>query len=82
MANGAGDAIDLTLFRKAMSRFVTTITVITTEVNGEVRGMTANAFVSGSLESRLAHRVGGEACAYAWHAYRCRLLRRQHPRPG
>jgi flavin reductase len=53
MANSAGDAIDLTLFRKAMSRFVFGITVITTEVNGEVRGMTANAFMSGSLEPPL-----------------------------
>jgi len=48
-----GDAIDPTLFRRAMSSFATGITVITTEVRGEIRGMTANAFMSGSLEPPL-----------------------------
>jgi flavin reductase (DIM6/NTAB) family NADH-FMN oxidoreductase RutF len=48
-----GDAIDPTLFRRAMSSFATGITVITTEVHGEIRGMTANAFMSGSLEPPL-----------------------------
>jgi len=53
MANGAGDAVDPTLFRNALSSFATGITVITTEVNGEIRSMTANAFMSGSLEPPL-----------------------------
>lgn len=42
-------AIDPKLFRRVMGRFVTGVTVITTEGEGAVRGMTANAFMSGSL---------------------------------
>ncbi len=53
MANGAVDAIDAALFRRVMSSFTTGITVISTEVRGEFRGMTANAFMSGSLEPPL-----------------------------
>jgi len=41
------------LFRQVMASFVTGVTVITTQVRGEVRGMTANAFLSGSLEPPL-----------------------------
>lgn len=41
--------VDPTLFRRVMSRFATGVTVITTETEGAVRGMTANAFMSGSL---------------------------------
>jgi len=37
------------LFRKVMSRFATGVTVVTTDVGGEVFGMTANAFMAGSL---------------------------------
>lgn len=40
-------------FRNALGRFATGITVVTTVVDGEVRGMTANAFVSVSLEPPL-----------------------------
>jgi flavin reductase (DIM6/NTAB) family NADH-FMN oxidoreductase RutF len=40
-------------FRNAMGMFATGITVITTEVNGEEHGMTANAFVSVSLNPKL-----------------------------
>ena len=40
-------------FRRVMSRFATGVTVITAEANGEIRGMTANAFMSGSLEPPL-----------------------------
>ncbi|MGJ9385941.1 flavin reductase family protein [Salipaludibacillus sp. CF4.18] len=36
-----------------MGRFATGVTIITTEVNGEVHGMTANAFMSVSLEPKL-----------------------------
>ena len=36
-----------------MASFVTGVTVITTQVRGEVRGMTANAFMSGSLDPPL-----------------------------
>src|SRR5262245_58833629 len=38
-----------TLFRRVMGRFSTGVTGITTETEGAVRGMTANAFMSGSL---------------------------------
>ncbi len=36
-----------------MASFVTGVTVVTTQVRGEVRGMTANAFMSGSLDPPL-----------------------------
>ncbi len=41
--------VDLKLFRQVMGRFTTGVTVITAEAEGGVRGMTANAFMSGSL---------------------------------
>ncbi len=40
-------------FRKVMGRFATGVTVITARAEGETRGMTANAFMSGSLEPPL-----------------------------
>ena len=40
-------------FRQAMGKFATGVTVITTEVEGEVHGMTANAFMSVSLDPKL-----------------------------
>jgi len=46
-------AIDLALFRRVMGSFATGVTVITTKTRGEVRGMTANAFMSGSLSPPL-----------------------------
>jgi flavin reductase (DIM6/NTAB) family NADH-FMN oxidoreductase RutF len=45
--------IDRTLFRRVMGTFTTGVTVITTELDGEIRGMTANAFMSGSLDPPL-----------------------------
>jgi len=41
------------LFRRVMASFVTGVTVVTTASSGEVRGMTANAFMSGSLDPPL-----------------------------
>lgn len=41
------------MFRNAMGKFATGVTVITTELNGEVHGMTANAFMSVSLNPKL-----------------------------
>ena len=41
------------LFRQVMSRFATGVTVITTNVGDDVYGMTANAFMAGSLEPML-----------------------------
>lgn len=46
-------AVDGKLFRRVMGRFTTGVTVITAEVEGAVRGMTANAFMSGSLSPPL-----------------------------
>lgn len=40
-------------FREAMGSFPTGVTVITTELDGEVHGMTANAFMSLSLNPKL-----------------------------
>lgn len=40
-------------FRNAMGTFATGVTVITTEVDGQVHGMTANAFMSVSLDPKL-----------------------------
>ncbi|RID88217.1 flavin reductase [Peribacillus asahii] len=40
-------------FRNAMGKFATGVTVITTELEGEVHGMTANAFMSVSLDPKL-----------------------------
>src|SRR5580692_11079294 len=49
----ADGAVTETVFRRVMASFVTGVTVITTQVRCEVRGMTANAFMSGSLEPPL-----------------------------
>jgi flavin reductase (DIM6/NTAB) family NADH-FMN oxidoreductase RutF len=46
-------SVDLTLLRRVMGSFATGVTVILAEAGGEVRGMTANAFLSGSLEPPL-----------------------------
>ena len=45
--------IDPVRFRQVMSRFATGVTVITAESHGEIRGMTANGFLSGSLHPPL-----------------------------
>src|ERR1700758_409696 len=40
-------------FRKAMGAFATGVTIITLDLDGEVHGMTANAFTSVSLDPML-----------------------------
>lgn len=45
--------MDDRLFKTAMGKFATGVTVITTEVDGDVHGMTANAFMSVSLHPKL-----------------------------
>ncbi|MRH42591.1 flavin reductase [Aquibacillus halophilus] len=45
--------MDNQLFRNAMGRFATGITVVTTEYKGEIHGMTVNAFMSVSLDPKL-----------------------------
>jgi flavin reductase (DIM6/NTAB) family NADH-FMN oxidoreductase RutF len=49
MASDAVGAVDPALFRRVMSSFTTGVTVITTQVRNQIHGMTANAFMSGSL---------------------------------
>jgi flavin reductase (DIM6/NTAB) family NADH-FMN oxidoreductase RutF len=62
------DPTDARIFRRIMSRFATGITVVTTEIDGQVYGMTANAYMAGSLDpplcvvsignsARMAHRL-------------------------
>jgi flavin reductase (DIM6/NTAB) family NADH-FMN oxidoreductase RutF len=41
------------VFRDVMARFATGVTVVTTSLDGEIYGMTANAFMAGSLEPLL-----------------------------
>ena len=41
------------LFRRVMGRFATGVTVVTTRIGAETFGMTANAFMAGSLEPLL-----------------------------
>ena len=45
--------MDDRLFRTAMGKFATGVTVIITETDGEPHGMTANAFMSVSLDPKL-----------------------------
>ncbi|MDM5196755.1 flavin reductase family protein [Fictibacillus enclensis] len=45
--------MDDRMFRNAMGKFATGVTVLTTEVDGKVHGMTANAFMSVSLNPKL-----------------------------
>lgn len=40
-------------FRDAMGKFSTGVTVITTKLNGQIYGLTANAFMSVSLDPKL-----------------------------
>ncbi|MCJ7841753.1 flavin reductase family protein [Lederbergia sp. NSJ-179] len=40
-------------FRNAMGKFATSVTVIATEVEGQIHGMTANAFMSISMNPKL-----------------------------
>ena len=46
-------SIEAAHFRRVMGRFATGVTVVTARAHGEVRGMTASAFMSGSLEPPL-----------------------------
>ena len=57
--------MDDRLFRNAMSKFATGVTVITTEHEEQVHGMTANAFMSVSLDPKLVViSIGEKANAY------------------
>ena len=54
------------LFRHVMGRFATGVTVVTTRLGDETFGMTANAFMAGSLEPMLC--VVSINCAAQMHA--------------
>ena len=53
MTENSSDSIDPLALRNACGQFATGITVVTTELDGDVHGMTANAFMSVSLEPPL-----------------------------
>ncbi|MGE7695634.1 flavin reductase family protein [Lysinibacillus sp. NPDC094177] len=55
------------LFRNAMGKFATGVTVITTNVNGSIHGMTANAFMSVSLDPKLVVISIGEKASMLQH---------------
>jgi len=59
--------IDSALFRRVMGRFPSGVTVITAEAGGEVRGMTASAVISGSLDPPLI--IAAVAKRAAMHAH-------------
>jgi flavin reductase (DIM6/NTAB) family NADH-FMN oxidoreductase RutF len=52
-------------FRNAMGQFATGVVVISTEIDGEAHAMTANAFMSGSLEPPLV--LVSVACTARMH---------------
>jgi flavin reductase (DIM6/NTAB) family NADH-FMN oxidoreductase RutF len=47
------DPVSKQLFRQVMGRFATGVTVVTTTGENQIYGMTANAFMAGSLEPML-----------------------------
>lgn len=49
----AGDEVDVAQFRRAVGRFTTGVTIVTTFVGGHHHAMTANAFTSVSLDPLL-----------------------------
>jgi flavin reductase (DIM6/NTAB) family NADH-FMN oxidoreductase RutF len=48
-----GSAIDAREFRNCCGRFGTGVTIVTTELDGDIHGMTANGFMSVSLQPPL-----------------------------
>jgi flavin reductase (DIM6/NTAB) family NADH-FMN oxidoreductase RutF len=59
--------VDDRLFRSAMGSFATGVTVITTEIDGDIHGMTANAFMSISLNPKLVAISVGERARMLQH---------------
>lgn len=59
------DPTQARLFRRVMGRFGTGITIVTTAIDGEIYGMTANAFMAGSLEPPLCVISIGNAARMA-----------------
>lgn len=62
---GVAPAFTAREFRDAMGQFATGVVVISTEVDGEPHAMTANAFMSGSLEPPLV--LVSVACTARMH---------------
>jgi flavin reductase (DIM6/NTAB) family NADH-FMN oxidoreductase RutF len=67
-------------FRKAMGCFATGVTIITVDQDGEIHGMTANAFTSVSLEPELVlvcvdHRARTHAHLHARKRFGVNVLR-------
>src|SRR5262245_1737329 len=54
-------SIDVRSFRQAMGQFVTGVTVVATEVGGEIKAMTVNSFTSLSLDPPLVLFCAGKA---------------------
>lgn len=52
-STGSDALVTEAMFRKVMGRFATGVTVVTARLDGEVFGMTANAFLAGSLSPPL-----------------------------
>jgi flavin reductase len=72
-------SISETEFRKAMGSFATGVTVITVDYEGEVHGMTANAFTSVSLDPLLVlvcvdHRARTHARLHAKKRFGVNIL--------
>jgi len=65
-ADAEARAFDSRRFRDAMGQFATGVVVISTEFQGEAHAMTANAFMSGSLEPPLV--LVSVACTARMHA--------------
>lgn len=53
MTSASAAAIDPRVFRATMSRFATGVTIVSTTIAGQIHGMTANAFLSVSLDPPL-----------------------------
>lgn len=53
MSTEPENTVDPREFRNTLGHFATGVTIITTEIDGEIHGMTANAFLSVSLDPPL-----------------------------
>lgn len=58
--------MDNRLFRDAMGKFATGVTIVTTEIDNEILGMTVNAFMSISLEPKLIAISIDEGASMYW----------------
>ena len=84
MNHAARPEIDPRLFRRVMGRFASGVTVITAGHGDDVRGMTANAFMSASLDPPLCVVSIAKRARLHAHLAEAERIRREHPRrrPG